>query len=61
MSREELEKRLKDVKDRIKMIDVELEDEEYPVEPEERESLIREKNQLQNSKQVEELILETIT
>lgn len=36
MSREELEKRLKDVKDRIKMIDVELEDEEYPVEPEER-------------------------
>lgn len=43
MSREELEKRLKDVKDRIKMIDVELEDEEYPVEPEERESLIREK------------------
>ena len=37
MSREELEKRLKDVKDRIKMIDVELEDEEYPVEPEERE------------------------
>ena len=36
MSREELEKRLKDVNDRIKMIDVELEDEEYPVEPEER-------------------------
>jgi len=47
MSREELEKRLKDVKDRIKMIDVELEDEEYPVEPEERESLIREKNELE--------------
>ena len=29
------------------MIDVELEDEEYPVEPEERESLIREKNELE--------------
>lgn len=57
MSREELEKRLKDVKDRIKMIDVELEDEEYPVEPEERESLIREKNELERQqKELEEQI-----
>lgn len=57
MSREELEKRLKDVKDRIKMIDVELEDEEYPVEPEKRESLIREKNELERQqKELEEQI-----
>ncbi len=41
------------------MIDVELEDEEYPVEPEERESLIREKkNELerQQKKELEEQI-----
>lgn len=57
MSRGELEKRLKDVKDRIKMIGVELEDEEYPVEPEERESLIREKNELERQqKELEEQI-----
>ena len=40
------------------MIDVELEDEEYPVEPEERESLIREKKRTRKTtkKELEEQI-----
>lgn len=57
MSKQELEKKLKDVKDSIALIEVRLEDDEYPVEPEEREALIREKNELERQqKELEEQI-----